>query len=63
MGPSVENAVLRLVKANDYTPELLYWDGGSVLNLVTCAVVDAKLKRMVIGGVYERHWAVCDIDM
>ncbi|KNG51054.1 hypothetical protein DDE82_007685 [Stemphylium lycopersici] len=62
-GPSVESTVLRLVKANNYTPQILYWDDGGVLSFVTSAVVDTKLKRMVMGGVYERHWAVCNIDI
>lgn len=59
----MEGAILRLAKANNYAPELLFWDDGSLLSLITAGVVDARLNKLVAGGVYARNWIVCDINM
>ncbi|EXJ57442.1 hypothetical protein A1O7_07790 [Cladophialophora yegresii CBS 114405] len=58
-----EAAVLRLVKAKDYEPELLYWDDGSLITVLTAAAIDPKHGKMIAGGVVERHFIVCDIDV
>lgn len=57
-----EAAVLRLVKKNDYKPELLYWDDGSLITVLTGAAVDPYNHRLIAGGVAERHFIVCDIS-
>lgn len=54
-------AVLRLVKANDYEPEVLYWDSGELITVLTGAAVDPARKKMVAGGVFERHFIVCEL--
>lgn len=58
----VEAAVLRLVKAKGFEPELLYWDDGSLISILTGAAVDATQKKLIAGGVWERHFVVCNID-
>lgn len=55
-------AVLRLVKKNDYKPEVLYWDDGSLITVLTGAAVDPVNHRLIAGGVAERHFIVCDIS-
>jgi len=57
-----EAAVLRLVKKNDYKPEVLYWDDGSLITVLTGAAVDPVNHRLIAGGVVERHFIVCDIS-
>jgi arylesterase/paraoxonase len=57
----VEAAVLRLVKSNNFAPEILYWDNGALISILTGAAVDAKHKKLIAGGVWERHFIVCDI--
>ena len=59
IGPA---AVLRLVKKNDFEPEVLYWDDGSLITVLTGAAVDPKAHRLIAGGVFERHFIVCDIS-
>lgn len=53
--------VLRLVKANDYAPEVLYWDSGALISVLTGAAVDPARKKLIAGGVVERHFIVCDL--
>jgi arylesterase/paraoxonase len=55
-------AVLRLVKKKNYEPEVLYWDDGSLITILTGAAVDPSSHRLIAGGVLERHFIVCDID-
>lgn len=55
-------AVLRLKKREDYEPELLYWDDGSLITILTGAAIDPQRKKMIAGGVVERHFIVCDMD-
>ncbi len=57
-----EAAVLRLVKKNNYEPEVLYWDDGSLMTLLTGAAVDPESRRLIAGGVFEKHFIVCDIS-
>ncbi|KEF57960.1 uncharacterized protein A1O9_05882, partial [Exophiala aquamarina CBS 119918] len=57
-----EAAVLRLVKKNGYKPEVLYWDDGSLITVLTGAAVDPVNHRLIAGGVIERHFIVCDIS-
>ncbi|KAJ9610641.1 hypothetical protein H2200_005418 [Cladophialophora chaetospira] len=57
-----EAGVLRLIKAKDYEPELLYWDDGSLITVLTGAAVDPKHGKLIAGGVVERYFIVCDID-
>ncbi|KAK5062881.1 hypothetical protein LTR84_004956 [Exophiala bonariae] len=57
-----EAAVLRLVKKNNYQPEVLYWDDGSLITVLTGAAVDPVTRRLIAGGVAERHFIVCDIS-
>jgi len=58
-----EAGVLRLIKAKDYEPELLYWDDGSLITVLTGAAVDPKHGKLIAGGVIERYFIVCDIDV
>ncbi|KAF2429269.1 calcium-dependent phosphotriesterase [Tothia fuscella] len=55
-------AVLRLKQKDDYEPEVMYWDDGSLITVLTGAAVDPKRKKMIAGGVVERHFIVCDLD-
>lgn len=55
-------AILRLVKKKDYKPEVLYWDDGSLITVLTGAAVDPINHRLIAGGVVERHFIVCDIS-
>lgn len=55
-------AVLRLNKAKDYEPEVIYWDDGSLITMLTGAAVDPERKKLIAGGVIERHFIVCDLD-
>jgi arylesterase/paraoxonase len=57
-----EAAVLRLVKKNNYEPEVLYWDDGSLMTVLTGAAVDPESRRLIAGGVFEKHFIVCDIS-
>ena len=59
IGPA---AVLRLNKAKDYEPEVIYWDDGSLITILTGAAVDPKRKKLIAGGVIERHFIVCDLE-
>jgi arylesterase / paraoxonase len=53
---------LRLVKAKDYEPEVLYWDDGKLISVLTGAAVDPKRNKMVAGGVMAGRSVVCDIS-
>lgn len=55
-------AVLRLKKQDDYEPEVLYLDDGSLITVLTGAAIDPLRKKMIAGGVFERHFIVCDMD-
>lgn len=57
----VQSAVIRLVKGRGYEPELLYWDEGSQISIVTGSVYDPATHRLVAGGVFEQHFVVCEI--
>lgn len=59
---NVEAAVIRLVKAKGYAPEVLYWDDGSLISLLTAGAVDRDHNTLVAGGVFEKHFIVCKID-
>ncbi|KIW93932.1 uncharacterized protein Z519_05247 [Cladophialophora bantiana CBS 173.52] len=58
-----EAGILRLVKARNYEPELLYWDDGSLITVLTGAAVDPVHGKVIAGGVVERYFIVCDIDV
>ncbi|KAH7074789.1 paraoxonase 2 [Paraphoma chrysanthemicola] len=55
-------AVLRLVKAKGFAPEVLYWDDGSLISILTSGAVDKERGLLVAGGVFERHFIVCKIE-
>jgi arylesterase/paraoxonase len=55
-------AVLRLNKKKDYEPEVIYWDDGSLITVLTGAAIDPQRKKMIAGGVVERHFIVCDLE-
>jgi arylesterase/paraoxonase len=55
-------AVLRLKKQDDYNPEVLYSDDGSLITILTGVAIDPRRKKMIAGGVVERHFIVCDLD-
>lgn len=55
-------AALRLVKSKGYAPELLYWDDGALLSVLTGSVVDPVNKRFIGGTVIDDHFVVCDIS-
>ena len=55
--------VLRLIKAKDYEPEVIYWDDGSLITALTGAAVDPVYGKLIAGGVVERYFVVCDIDV
>ncbi|KIV88174.1 hypothetical protein PV10_09095 [Exophiala mesophila] len=54
-------AILRLVKSKDYEPEVLYWDDGSLITVLTGAAVDPVRHRLIAGGVVAKQFIVCDI--
>lgn len=64
-----EAAVLRIRKSSDpksaqpYSakPEVLYWDDGSLITVLTGAAVDPARKKMIAGGVVAPHFVVCDL--
>jgi hypothetical protein len=55
-------AVLRLKKEDNYEPEVIYWDDGSLITILTGAAIDPVRKKMIAGGVVERHFIVCDLN-
>jgi arylesterase/paraoxonase len=57
-----EAAVLRLRKDKDYEPEVLFWDDGKLITMLTGAAVDPVNGRLIAGGVVEKHFVVCDIS-
>lgn len=57
----VEGAVVRLVKDRGYEPELLYWDNGSQISILTGSAYVPSRQRLVVSGVFERHFLVCEI--
>lgn len=57
-----EAAVVRLVKKKNYEPELLYWDDGAQLTLLTGVAVDPGSGKLIAGSVVEKHFIVCDIS-
>ncbi len=54
---------MRLIKAKDYEPELLYWDDGKLITVLTAAAVDPVHGKIIAGGVVERYFIVCDVDV
>ena len=61
-GTLCESAVVRLSKAKGYAPELLFWDDGSQLSVLTGAAVDPYNKRLIAGGMFSTAFLVCDIS-
>lgn len=57
----VEAAVIRLVKSKNYEPELLYWDDGSLVSIMTGAAYDPRHNKLVASGIWERHFIVCNV--
>ncbi|KAK7432886.1 hypothetical protein QQZ08_000357 [Neonectria magnoliae] len=58
----VEAAVIRLVKSKSYEPELLYWDDGSLVSIMTGAAYDPRHKKLIGTGIWERHFIVCHVE-
>lgn len=58
-----EAGLVRLVKAKDYEPQLLFWDDGSLITLLTGAAADPVRGKIVAGGVAEKHFVVCDVQV
>lgn len=65
-----EAAVLRLKrqpstsspgKGRYADPEVLYWDDGSLITVLTGAAVDEKRGKMVAGGLVVGYFVVCDV--
>jgi len=58
----VPSAALILKQENDYEPELVYWDNGSVMSYMTVATVD-PYNHVFIGGSVLQYggFAVCDL--
>ncbi|KAH7009166.1 hypothetical protein B0J12DRAFT_733827 [Macrophomina phaseolina] len=52
----IEAAVLRLVKSKNFAPELLYWDDGSLISLLTSSAVDTRHYKLISGGLFERYF-------
>lgn len=57
-----ESSIVRLNKAKGYSPELLFWDDGSQLSVLTGAAVDPYNKRIIAGGMFSKAFLVCDIS-
>ncbi|KAI8942466.1 hypothetical protein NX059_000534 [Plenodomus lindquistii] len=57
----VEAAVIRLVKEKNFEPELIYWDDGSLVSILTGSAMSEQHRKLVLSGVYERYFVVCDI--
>jgi arylesterase/paraoxonase len=57
-----EAGVIRLVKNKGYKPELLFWDDGSLISVMTGAALSPVHKKLIGGGVYSRAFMVCDIS-
>jgi arylesterase/paraoxonase len=58
----VPAASLRLDHANDYTPELIYFDNGSVVSFMTTAAVDPYNNLFLASGVIQYGGlAVCKV--
>lgn len=60
-GVKSDAAILRLVKSKGYEPEVLYWDDGSLITVLTGAAVDPVRHRLIAGGVVANQFIVCDI--
>ncbi|KAK6382795.1 hypothetical protein LTS17_003464 [Exophiala oligosperma] len=61
-GTLCESAVVRLDKAKGYAPELLFWDDGSQLSVLTGAAVDPYHKKLIAGGMFSKGFIVCNIS-
>lgn len=57
------SAVYRLVKEKNYAPELLFWDDGSLVSLLTASAISEKHNVMVGGALLEQFFIVCDIEL
>ena len=57
-----EAAVIRLDRAEGYTPHPLYWDDGSLISILTGADVDPHNKVLIAGGLVSESFLVCDIS-
>lgn len=60
-GTFCESAIVRLSKEKGYAPELLFWDDGKQLSVLTGADVDPYNKRIIAGGMFSKAFLVCDI--
>jgi arylesterase / paraoxonase len=49
----VPSASLRLVRSNNFTPQLVYWDDGSVLSYMTAMAIDPGRQVLIGGGVLQ----------
>jgi len=58
----VEAAIIRLVKAKNFAAELMYWDDGSLVSMLTGSAYDPQNHKLIAGGIWERHFIVCDIE-
>ncbi|KAJ9618365.1 hypothetical protein H2204_013039 [Knufia peltigerae] len=54
-------AILRLRRNQNWKPELLYWDDGSLITLLTTAALDPTGRRLIAGGVIEPYFIVCEL--
>lgn len=57
------SAVFRLVKENNYAPELLFWDDGSLVSLLTASAISKKHNVMVGGALLEQFFIICNIEL
>jgi len=59
----VPAASLRLNHANDYAPELIYFDDGSVISFMTTAAADPYNNLFLTAGVIQYGGlAVCKVQ-
>lgn len=58
----VPAGALRLVRAKNYEPELIYWDDGSVLSFMTAVDIEPT-KNILVGGAVLQYggFAVCKL--
>jgi hypothetical protein len=57
------SAVYRLVKNNNYAPELLFWDDGSLASFLTASAISEKYTLTVGGALLEQFFIICDIKL
>lgn len=54
--------MIRLNKAKDFEPEVIFWDDGSLIGVLTTAALDPVRKKMIAGGFIEGYFMVCDMN-